>query len=487
MSAAPQPLDGAGTSGARRVVSALEASEVDAARSRPVHGIERVMLRFGETMGADLIIGRVAGAVDVGAFRAAADAVVRRYAMLRVRVEAGPPARFVAAEADGASAHVEVVEGADPEAWRRAAVRETTRPFALDGGAACRFILVVGPSPGEAHALVSAPHAIVDGRSLMRLLHDLLVAWGCAARGEEAAFERLPITPAAYTLVRRPFVYRVAEPLLRYAWMSSVRAHQSRCPLPPRAPTALAEDVATLAAFREGTPEGWARLSAACKRHEVTVGGALLAATWFALSRLVHDERGAAPDRLTMDVDVDLRARVEPPAPDTHVGFYTGVTEVGGRIAPSTDFWTIARRLRGQTARNLRWGLPELVHLMPEDVPDYFEYVEARGVSRHGAGGTGSLVSVSNVGRFLYPSAQGPLRLTGLWGMNGACLLGPTFIPWLRFVDGRMFYNSVGAAPAVDQAQLERFQDAIFELLEHPPTARSVASFCAGGSTHASR
>ena len=42
-----------------------------------------------------------------------------------------------------------------------------------------------------------------------------------------------------------------------------------------------------------------------------------------------------------------------------------------------------------------------------------------------------------------------------------------------------MFYNAIGQAPAVDRAQLERFQDAIFELLEHAPEALSLGSFCA--------
>lgn len=457
--------------------------------ARPVAGIERVMLRFGETMRADLVIGRVAGVdasfSDPEVFGAAARALVRRYAILRARVEGQPPARFVCAAADAIEVEAEVRFAATANEWQRAAIRETTRAFDLESGrrAPCRFLLLCGPVPGEGHVIISAPHAIVDGRSLMRLLSDLLSSWVAAAAEEAEAVESLPITPAAYALVRRPLVYRLAEPLLRRIWLSMLRGYQAAPPLAPQVPTAQAEDVATLATFREGTPEGFARLDAACKAAQVTVGGALLAATWFGLAQLICDQRGAPPRRLTIDVDVDLRAQVRPRAPDTHVGFYTGQSDIGGRVAPTSDFWDVARRLRGQTTTALRFGLAELVHLMPEDIPDYFAYVEARGVSRHGAGGTGSLAAVSNVGRFPYEARRGPLRLTGLWGMNGACLLGPALIPWLRWVDGRLFYNAIASSPAVDQVQLERFQDAIFALLENPPAARSLSiqGFCARG------
>src|SRR6185295_14747954 len=74
----------------------------EAEPARAVHGIERVMLRLGETMCADLVIGRVAGTLDAGAFRRAAAAVVRRHPTLRVRVEGRPPERFVYLAADRA-------------------------------------------------------------------------------------------------------------------------------------------------------------------------------------------------------------------------------------------------------------------------------------------------------------------------------------------------------------------------------------------------
>ena len=267
----------------------VERPPVSEAPSRHIHGIERVMLRFGETMGADLVIGRVEGPVDAAAFRAAATQVVRRHPPLRVRVEGCPPERFVYQDAEGAPVAVEVIvtpgDSSGDGAWQAAAVRETTRPFALTGEPACRFLLVIGPGPEPrlAHAIISAPHALVDGRCLLRLLDDLLTAWAAAAQGTRAVLPELPITPAAATLVRRPLVYRAAAPLLRRVWISDLRAWQARPSLTPRAAAVRDQDVATLAAFREGTPAGWLRLQSACKRHQVTVGGALLAATWFAL------------------------------------------------------------------------------------------------------------------------------------------------------------------------------------------------------------
>ena len=128
---------------------------------------------------------------------------------------------------------------------------EVTRKLRESGRRApCRFLLLCGPVPGEGHVMISAPHAIVDGRSLMRLLSDLLSSWVAAAAGEAEAVESLPITPAAYGLVRRPLVYKLAEPLLRRIWLSMLRGYQAAPPLAPRVPTAQAEDIATLTTFQ---------------------------------------------------------------------------------------------------------------------------------------------------------------------------------------------------------------------------------------------
>ena len=448
--------------------------------SRAVSGMERILLRVGETMGADLVIGRVAGSSDLPTFRQAAEEVVRRHPTLRASV-AGAPPRFEFAPAEGAPVSVEVVDAQDEDdepAWQRAAARETTRPFLLDGGPACRFLLVRSAGASEVHVLIAAPHALVDGRCLLRLLHDLLTAWAAALRGERPGFSPLPVTPAAATLLRHHWLLRAAGPLLRRLWLSDLRSYHARPLLPPRAHAESDGDVASIATFREGSAEGWQRLRAACRAHDVTVGGALLAATWLATARLCAASRGVVPGRIPIDVDVDLRSRMDPQVPDTHVGYYTGIAPVGGAVDPSTDFWVLAARLRRNTARAIRWGLPGLIHLITEPVPDLFDHLTRHGVDRRGGGGTGTLVAVSNVGPYPHDATVGPLHLTGLWGLNGASLLGPAFVCWLRFLEGRLFYDAVGAAPAVDRGQVEQLQDSIFELLEHPPERLTVAGFC---------
>jgi hypothetical protein len=51
-----------------------------------------------------------------------------------------------------------------------------------------------------------------------------------------------------------------------------------------------------------------------------------------------------------------------------------------------------------------------------------------RGEPLDAGGGTGSLLAVSNVGRYPYSKAYAPFELTGLWGLNGASLLGPALL-----------------------------------------------------------
>lgn len=445
---------------------------------RKVHGLERVLLRVGETMGADLVIGRLAGQLDESTLRAAATALVRRHPPLRVRVEA--PSQFVYQDATSVPVQVELVEaepGPEP-GWQRAAIGETRRPFALDGGAACRFLLVRQPG-APTHVILAAPHAIVDGRCLLRLLHELLDGCATLLRGEALVWDELPITPAAFEVLRSPWFFRMTAPLLRQFWMSELRAHQASAALAPQAPIHAAKDVFSIATFREGSVDGGVRLREACRARQVTVGGALLAATWFATARLVFDQRGTLPSKMPVEVDVDMRQHAKPPLPDTFVGYYTGIVPLGGKVAPDTTFWALATQLRKRTTQAIHWGLPGLTHLIPEPIDDPFDFLARRGIDVLAASGTASLVATSNVGPYPYPSQYGPLRLDGIWGLNGASLLGPCLVAWLRYLDGRLFYNSVGAAPAMASSQVERFQDAVYELLESPPEELGLAEFCA--------
>ncbi len=446
---------------------------------RAISGLERILLRVGATMGADLIIGRVQGAADFHAFTRAAQAVVKRHPTLRLYAEGTPPKHFVYLPANTALADVTelIASESEPSLWQNEAIAQTARPFRLNGEPVCRFVLVRGTV--QHHVIIAAPHALVDGRCLLRLLEDLMTAWGAEVQGKTPSWSELPITPAAITLQRYPWYFKALAPLLRKVWIADIKKYHQNPPLPPKAPARSDSDIATLAEFREGTEEGWKRLSAACKERNITVGAALLAATWFSAAKLIYEAKGAPPAEMVMDLDVDLRSKVKPAVGDTNVGYYTGFAPMGGKVAPDTDFWALAVRFKKETNRLLRWGITGLVHLLAEPVPDYFEFLEERGINRLETGGTGSLLAVSNVGKFPYKGEYDSLRLTGLWGLNGASVVGSALISWLRFLDGKLFYNVIGTAPAIDAPQLERFQNAIFQLLEHPPERLSVKEFCA--------
>src|SRR5690242_13684440 len=100
------PMNDAGIS--REVTSASKGEE------RRVSGVERVMLRLGASMGADLVIGRIEGPILIDAFRAAATAVVKRHPTLRVRVEGQPPEHFVFMPAENAPVDIEFVPSNEP-------------------------------------------------------------------------------------------------------------------------------------------------------------------------------------------------------------------------------------------------------------------------------------------------------------------------------------------------------------------------------------
>jgi hypothetical protein len=390
-------------------------------------------------MGPDVVVGCTDGPLRPGVLWEAVSRLQMQYATLRCRVEHG---QLVV----GGPLPV-AVEWVDGD-WRDHAELELSRPLRLHDGEAFRVIR----TPGA--VILSVHHALVDGTSLLRMLGDLLEHCRAVAMGEPAEWVCEPLAPAVLDAVSGPRWHDWVAPFAGWLAPWVVESDQR---------TLLAEGaregrVHSVTVFGEGTREGLARLVGSCRAHGVTVGAAAMAAASFATGRF-RAERSSRLAPVPIEVEVDLRRRADPPLPSNRVGFHTGASRTATPQA-DLDFWSLAQALKTDVERDIHYGLPRFAHALAERLD--WAPREA----------PGAWVALSNLGRVATPLAHGPLRLTGIFGMNGAVPGGPAVMLWLRCVDGRLCFNAVGSAPTVDREALQRIGRDFMAILEAPRALR---------------
>lgn len=468
--------------------------------TRPLRGFEVVMAQLGESMGPDLIVGELVGAMDVGLLREAADRVQQRHPSLRASLvwpegrsrrpsfQYDPPARErldVACATDPALDRIARISSRP--AWEAAVERETTRRFSLERGYAFRVVWIpyADGRPGG-HVVCSAHHALVDGVSLMRMLDDLVTACSTlldASRTQEpadwpAVARRLPPvqalspTPSVFEFLHFGVRDRALLLMAKGHWRRQQRAFLRRCPMPIRAPIARPTDMKSLCSFRAGRSAAWEVLHRRCKSERVSVGGAFAAAVQFAVLRFLQRHTGSLPMsrgsvRLAMTADYNMRTRLDRGAVDDHaLGLFTSLADIGVGVSPHVGFWELARRLSRSIRRQVETRRPMLFQGLTDSIFQYEDWLQRSRLDYRPVGGTGDSVNISNVGRYPHPSRRGELRLHNVYGLNGASYSGPYVQFWLRHVEEHLCYNALGAAPACRREDVEEMLSSVYGLLE---------------------
>jgi hypothetical protein len=468
--------------------------------SRPLRGFEVVMVQLGASMGPDLIVGEIDGPLSPELLRQAAYRVQQRHPSLRASVtwtegRSRRPA-FVYHPADPHRVDVSVVTSRtlvtdesvpNRPVWQAAVEEETRRRFDPESGYFFRVIWI--PSSAEAahgHVICSAHHALVDGISLLRVLHDLIVA--CAdllgksssrkiESWQEVAGRLQPVaelSPTRSVLEFLRFGLRDRFLLLfsKRQWVLQQRRFMKSCPMPIRGALQASQEIRSLCAFRVGSAPAWAELRRHCKSERVTVGAAFAAAVQFAVLRFVRRQTGRVPTtrgriRLPMSMDFNMRTRLDHGGPDDGaIGLFTGVAGIDVPVSPDITFWQLAAALREEAVRQERSRMPALFQGLTDSVFEYEEWLAQNGLDYRALGGVGDAVNISNVGPYPHPNPVGVIRLSNVFGLNGACHSGPYVMFWLRHVDDHLCYNAVGASPACERADVEEMLSDVFDLLD---------------------
>lgn len=450
-------------------------------RVRPLRGFE--LLLAGHGLPA-VVVAQVRGPLTALALQQAAFRVQRRYPSLRTRIVLNPSRDHVPCvefcEARAGDLGFEEIRWeeelsfADKPVWQGVLERELNRVVGPAVEHALRLIWLPGLEPGG-HVIVSARSALVDGSSLLRILHDLLeessklIADPAGKRTDAYALEPSPPSPSFLEAfpprLRDRLRARFAASLLREAPTTSSTA----CPVPDAGTLKAPDRVTTRTSFSAGHASS-VGVRQACEAHGATLSATALAAAEFAWMRLRTELGQRVPvqgERLRLELTMDFDCRKDCSAPcSPEVGLLTGRAEVGLEVPADIPFWQLARRLRVRANQQFRRRIPVLFHQALDGKRELGAEFHAFGLDGAAPSGSAQAFSFSNLGPYPYATRLGALELLELYCAPIALPCGPRFSLHLHELSERYHYALAAAQPACAASVGDRFLEGIVGLLE---------------------
>jgi hypothetical protein len=398
---------------------------------------------------------RIEGGLTGGLLAQALALLQLRHPLLRARFgeEGGRPA-FIVEAPDAAAVRVplRVVPMAGDGAWQGLGESEALRDF--DGEFLWRAILLEGAAYCDIIFLIH--HAIADGHSIVRLVHDLMGLCRAIAAGRVGTddYAPLPLLPAVDARLNR------SQPLDSPAELRETGEQEGALYQFPFEGYAPPEQRRLATCFRQIEKETVALFQSRCRSCGVTPTGAITAALLQAAAGTA-----AAPERLAMDTGISLRRYCAPETGPEHVGCNIMMLQTSHSLKHSGDFWSFAaacqQELRRATALKQRQGfLPRGFH--PAFIASSIERnLQESGRAGHFANG----ICFSNPGVLSVDEWYGPFRVQDIYNVTGE-----TAGLWLLFLGthvlhGRLYCDFSFAEPLASRTTVEGIADRLVETL----------------------
>jgi hypothetical protein len=331
------------------------------------------------------LVAEIEGALDFAALGTALEQVRNRHPALRVCIvddaETGPafcptdnPIEFNVAPVDTA---------AD---WRGVVERELSLPFSIFPGPLMRATVL--PASDGASIVLTFHHAVMDGLSGTRVLHDIMRA---------LAGDRLEVLPPPPLLEEMIAGATTAHPIVIEKMTSRDIPKASRA-------AQQSERFAANVATAEWDQEETSRLLRFCKANETTAHGAICAAT-------ARHLPASGPNVIRMHCPIDLSRMMQSEIAGCGVFIGAGIAEIP---AASRRFWREARC----TVDDLRTARsPEVVAGMLQRIAADMPPTAAKdSVAAFFASMPQSSAVISNLGVLPLAVEYGSLRLKAVWG-----------------------------------------------------------------------
>jgi NRPS condensation-like uncharacterized protein len=408
---------------------------------------------------------RLTGLINGDLLRQSLDAVQTRHPLLQVRIERdgwnslsfktggikGLPLRIVEAPYDG---------------WIKEVENELHERFPVQEGPLVRCTLIRHAREDNT-ILMAFHHAIGDGISGSFLMRDLFQAMALASSGK--ACELPPLEPKremnayfpewAQGFSGRWRVSKFAGRLL------GEMLHHGKPTLPNFDQTAPPKERRARIVPRQLDPDFIDRLHKRAHEEGTTLHGALLAAQILAIAQ---DRNDTKEHFYLIASPVNLRKRLTPPVGED-VGFFVTIGVSVNMARPDTEFWPLAKTVRGSLWQCVEAGEPFVYVIQHKDL--------SRITSLLGLGAFGRLIyaragayltfgglTFSNIGIVDIENHLGPFTLEDL-GFFASPSSFSSLIVCAASIKSRSTWNFVGMEPLLSKDHIEEIADKAMEVL----------------------
>lgn len=406
---------------------------------------------------------RVRGELPQELLRTALDALQAKHPLLRLAIahDQGRNPRWEPTELPIPLRHV-ICDGQDADdRWVRE-INGCELPVPVDWrtGPMIRA-LAITRAAGDHDLIITVPHCIADGTTVLSLAREWLELAACFAVGQwptEGAMRVLPppdeLLPPEYqgSLGQQRLVEQTRRDELtmnrhrpgRVQPTERIPLDQRRTRLLPRSLSGEQLDV----------------LVKACRQEQTTVHGALAAAMVVAAAR----DAGEPPlAHFTIGSPIDFRGELVPQVSPREVGTYVATVPSVVDCRPEIPLWTTARAISADLVERRRLGdhfclVNLVVGACPATVAEalpFMEFMAANGPIN---------LCISNIGRYDFPDSIGPWQVSDAQFLTGISVNG-YFVATINTSHGRLYWNFTYIADAVPDSRARRLADGCLNTL----------------------
>jgi hypothetical protein len=421
------------------------------------------------------VIGRVRlhGPVSQSSLRSALDALQARHPLLRVAIEAdaaGREPRFTPVDDRPIPLDHRTLESSEDGeyGWERVIDAELVNgriDWRAGPLATATVLSGQGPDSEVSDLILSLLHVIADGTTLISLLKQ----WAELADG--GAVERRVVLPAAEDLFPAEHGGAAGEALAK------AKADRDEGDLQRLSPRRIDADRAvpfeqrrTRFLHRSLGAEELDRLAEACRSRGVTIHGVLAAAMVLAVAT---DAGADGSAWYSIGSPVDFRADLEPPVAQDEVGSYVATIPSLVEHEAARPLWSMAREISDDLKTRKRRGEQfSMIRLIGASGPTCL--AESMPFVRHLDEKGPINFCISNIGRFPFPDAIGPWRMTGAQFVASLSVVG-AFVATVNSSHHQLVWNFTYAEGIISDARAAWLADVCVEtvltLVERPDEA----------------
>ena len=370
----------------------------------------------------DVNVARIEGALTPDILQQALDWVQKRHPMLQFHIVSSADGTYFQSQGTP-KIPLRVINKQHDNQWIEIAESELHQKFSEGVEPLCRVTFIRSSTSNDFSEIIATfHHAITDGMSSMRFIHELLSYCQLIADGEQISeVVTMQLLPPLENLldISVPSQNKVEETQETSA--SQIEPPkliiEEEVPLSQRCtrlvPRILCKEMTSMLINR-------------CKQEETTVHGAVCAAMLFGSAKIAFTD---TPVYLSCGSSVNLRKYCKPQVNDEYLGCLVSLVEELHQIGEHTTFWNLARECKSK----INYSISRGVHIYKIN-SDNLRHVNKQvilKISEHKMGRTNT-VNVSNIGKYNLLDKYGGFKLKELYFATGQHIVGACF--WLGVV-----------------------------------------------------